>query len=52
MSTTRSHKRKNAQRDADDNVIEGFFSPIDMQNSRPLDQDIELEILRNSSPPE
>ena len=42
MSTTRSQKRKNAQREADDNVSEGFVSPINMENSHPLDQNIEL----------
>ena len=42
MSTTRSQKRNNAQRDADDNVSEGFILPINMESSRPLDQDIEL----------
>ena len=39
MSTTRSQKRKNTQREADDNVSEGFVSPI---NSHPLDQNVEL----------
>ena len=42
MSTTRSQKRKNAQREADYNVSEGFISPIIIENSRPLDQDVEL----------
>ena len=42
MSTTRSQKRKNAQREADDNVSEGFVSPINMENSHPLDQNVEL----------
>ena len=42
MSTTRSQKRKNVQREADDNVSEGFISPINMESSRPLDQDVEL----------
>ena len=42
MSTTRSQKRKNAQREADDNVSEGFVSPINVENSHPLDQNVEL----------
>ena len=42
MSTTRSEKRKNAQREADDNVSEGFVSPINMENSHLLDQNVEL----------
>ena len=40
MSTTRCRKRKNAQREADDNASEGFISPINMENFRPLDQDV------------
>ena len=42
MSTTRIQKRKNAQLEADDNVSEGFVSPINMENSHPLDQNVEL----------
>ena len=42
MSTTRSQKRKNTQRETDDNVSEGFVSPIYMENSHPLDQNVEL----------
>ena len=46
MSTTRRQKRKNTQREADDNVSEptliGFVSPINMENSYPLDQNVEL----------
>ena len=42
MSTTRSQKRKNAQREADDNVSGGFVSPINMGNSYPLDQNVAL----------
>ena len=42
MSTTRSQKRKNTQRETDDNVSEGFVSPINMENSHPLDQNVEL----------
>ena len=42
MSTTRSQKRKNTQREVDDNVSEGFVSPINTENSHPLDQNVEL----------
>ena len=42
MSTTRSQKRKNTQREADDNVSEGFVSPINMENPCLLDQNVEL----------
>ena len=42
MSTTRSQKRKNTQREIDDNVSEGFVSPINMEISHPLDQNVEL----------
>ena len=42
MSTTRSQKRKNTQREADDNVSEGFVSPINMENSCLLNQNVEL----------
>ena len=42
MSTTRSQKRKNIQREVDDNVSEGFVSPINTENSHPLDQNVEL----------
>ena len=42
MSTTRSQKRKNTQREADDNVSEGFVSPINMENSCLWDQNVEL----------
>ena len=41
MSTTRSQKRKNVQREADDNVSEGFISPIIVGNPRSLDQDVD-----------
>ena len=42
MSTTRSQKRKNTQREVDDNVSEGFVSLINMGNSCLLDQNVEL----------
>ena len=41
MSTTRSQKRKNAQQEADDNVSEGFVSPIIKENSHPLVRNVE-----------
>ena len=41
MSTTRSQKRKNVQREADDNVSEGFLSPINVGNPCSLDQDVD-----------
>ena len=42
MSTTRSQKRKNAQREADDNVSEGFVSPIAVGDSHSLNQDVDV----------
>ena len=42
MSTTRSQKRRNTQRDAEDNVSEGFISPINVDNSRSLNQDTDV----------
>ena len=42
MSTTRSQKRKNIQRETDDNVSEGFVSPIITEDSHPSDQNVEL----------
>ena len=42
MSTTRSQKRKNTQREAEDNVSEGFISPINIENSRSSNQDIDV----------
>ena len=42
MSTTRSQKRKNTQRDAEDIVSEGFISPINIENPRSSNQDIEV----------
>ena len=42
MSTTRSQKRKNTQREADDNVSEGFVLPINMENSCLLDQNVDI----------
>ena len=41
-STTRSQKRKNAQREADDNVSEGFVSPIAVENSHSPNQDVDV----------
>ena len=42
MSTTRSQKRKNTQQEAGDIVSEGFISPINMENSSPLNQNVEV----------
>ena len=42
MSTTRCQKRKNTQREADDNVSEGFVSPITVENPHPLNQDVDV----------
>ena len=39
MSTTRSQKRKNDQRSADDDVSEGFISPAEVENSSLVEQD-------------
>ena len=40
MSTTRSPKRKNNQQEVVENVSEGFVSPVLVENSCPLDQDV------------
>ena len=42
MSTTRSQKRRNTQQENSENVSEGFVSPILMENSCPLTQDVGL----------
>ena len=42
MSTTRSQKRKNTQREAEDIVSEGFISPINLENSRSSNQDTDV----------
>ena len=42
MSTTRSQKRRNTQRDAEDNVNEGFVSPINVDNSRSSNQETDV----------
>ena len=42
MSTTRSQKRRNTQREAEDNVNEGFISPINVDNSRSLNQETDV----------
>ena len=39
MSTTRSRKRKNKQ-ESTESVSEGFVSPIMVENSQSLDQDV------------
>ena len=40
MSTTRSQKRKNIQQENNENVSEGFVSPVLVDNSCSLDQDV------------
>ena len=40
MSTTRSQKRRNNQQEANESVSEGFVSPVIVENSCPLDQDV------------
>ena len=42
MSTTRSQKRRNAQREDEDNVSEGFTAPINEVNSRSSNQDVDV----------
>ena len=42
MSTTRSQKGRKTQREAEDNVSEGFISPINVENSRFLNQDTDV----------
>ena len=38
MSTTRSQKRKNIHQEANENVSNGFVSPVIVENSCPIDQ--------------
>ena len=40
MSTTRSQKRRNNQQEVIQSVSEGFVSPVVVENSCPLDQDV------------
>ena len=42
MSTTRSQKRRNNQQEIKESVSEGFVSPIVLENSCPLDQDVSV----------
>ena len=42
MSTTRSQKRKNNQQRISESVSEGFVSPIEVGNSCPPDQDVDV----------
>ena len=42
MSTTRSQKRKNYQQESTESVSEDFVSPIIVNNSCPLDQDVSV----------
>ena len=48
ISTTRSQKRKNNQQEVVENVSEGFVSPVLVENSCPLDQDV---VVAGSSKP-
>ena len=48
MSTTRSQKRKTIQQENSENVSEGFVSPVLVENSCPLDQ--ELDTAGSSKP--
>ena len=42
MSTTRSQKRRNNQHEAIESVSEGFVSPVVVENSCPLEQDVSV----------
>ena len=42
MSTTRSQKRRNDQQEINENVSEGFVSPMVMENSCHLNQDVSV----------
>ena len=42
MSTTRSEKRRNNQQESTEIVSEGFVSPIVVDNSCPLEQDVSV----------
>ena len=42
MSTTRSQKRRNNQQESTESVSEGFVSPIIVNNSCPLEQDVSV----------
>ena len=42
MSTTRSQKRRKAQREAEDNVSEGFISPINVEGPRSSNRDTDV----------
>ena len=42
MSTTRSQKRRNNQQESTESVSEGFVSPIVVDNSCPLEQDVSV----------
>ena len=42
MSTTRSQKRKNVQQENSENVSEGFVSPLLVENSCLLNQDVDV----------
>ena len=42
MSTTRGQKRKNIQQENNENVRDGFVSPVIIGNSCPLEQDVSV----------
>ena len=42
MSTTRSQKRRNNQQEAVESVSEGFVSPVVVEDSCSLDQDVNM----------
>ena len=42
MSTTTSQKRRNNQQESTESVSEGFVSPIVVDNSCPLEQDVSV----------
>ena len=42
MSNTRSQKRRNNQQEAVENVSEGFVSPVVVEDSCPLNQEVSV----------
>ena len=42
MSTTRSQKRKNIQQENNETASGGFGSPVVVENSCPLEQDVDV----------
>ena len=51
MSTTRSQKGRNSQQEAIESVSEGFVSPVVVENSCPLDQDVSIAGLSKPKSP-